>query len=414
MYEEAFMRKYIITLTVTGLLLFGSCDFLAGPPVYTGVKAGDTNAGVVDKAGTVHLLFSFNTSTEERMGVSYIYYAHGDPNTGWTTEIVYDGEGSDVYAETLGIAPDGTIHAVYRYGRTIYHARRNSDGTWNSEVLNDDEAGPVGEMAFDADGGIHVSHSGYKTDTLLLDNLRPMYSYKAPGGSWTTKQIPYGGGWADVNYGRSSSIATDSTGKAHLAFGKEGNVLPFTLGKIYYSSIEAGGGTVKEATDISSSVTGTVENDLVISPDGTIHVVFTGSGLRYLYSTDGGTSWNPDDTGYMVDDTEGSGYSPDGVIDSFGNLRVAYLVTPEDAAQFSVKLARLSGGTWTLEEPDPAIHSWDNISHMIASDDTTYILYTEDTAEAEYAKYRRFMIAARTPAGEWTSSTVMGTTIPED
>ncbi len=415
------MKKYIITLTLTGLLFFGSCDFLAGPPVYTGVKVGETNAGVVDEAGTVHLLFSFNTTTEERQGVSYIYYAYGDPAAGWNTEIVCDGEGDDVYAEALGIAPDGTIHAVYRYWRTrtIEHAWRNADGSWNSEVLNDNEAGPAGEMAFDADGGIHVSHSGYKTDTVLFDNLRPMYSYKAPGGSWKTEQVStVDSGWADIDYGRNSSIATDSTGKVHLTFGREGKPIPFTLGKVYYASVEAGGGTINDATGISTSVTGTVQNDIIIGPDGTIHIFFTGysspaARLRYLFSTNGGTDWS-DDTGHMLDDTEGSGYSPKAVTDSSGNLQVAYLVDCDDTARFSVKLARHSGGAWTLEEPDPPMYSWDDISHMIAADDTTYILYTEDTEEADYAMYRRLMIASRTPAGEWTSSTVMGTEIPEN
>ena len=249
------MKKYIITLTLTGLLFFGSCDFLAGPPVYTGVKVGETNAGVVDEAGTVHLLFSFNTTTEERQGVSYIYYAYGDPAAGWNTEIVCDGEGDDVYAEALGIAPDGTIHAVYRYWRTrtIEHAWRN------------------------ADGGIHVSHSGYKTDTVLLDNLRPMYSYKAPGGAWESEQVStVDSGWADIDYGRNSSIATDSTGKVHLTFGREGKPIPFTLGKVNYASVEAGGGTINDATGISTSVTDTVQNDIIIGPDGTIHIFFTG------------------------------------------------------------------------------------------------------------------------------------------
>lgn len=413
------MRKYLMVFTLAVLILFAGCEFLAGPPVYIGVKVGETNAGVVDDSGTVHLLFSFNTMTEGRSGVSYIYYAYGNPADGWTTEVVHDGEGDIGYAEDLGIAPDGTLHAVYRYGRTIMHAWRHSDGTWNSEILNDNEAGPVGEMAFDTDGGIHVSHSGYKTDTVLLDNLRPMYSYKAPGGAWSTEQITYGSGWADVNYGRSSSIVLDDTGKVHMVFGREGKVLPLTLGKIYYSSVEAGGGTIDDAVDISTSVTGTVENDIVIDNDGTLHVLFTGyyspaARLRYLYSTDGGAAWNPDDTGEMVDNTEGSGYSPDGVIDSSGNLQVAYLVASEAGTQSTVKLARLSGGAWSLEEPDPAITSWDDISQMPADDGTTYILYTEDTGEADYAMYRQLMIATRTPGGDWSSSTVMGTNIPED
>ncbi len=100
--------------------------------------------------------------------------------------------------------------------------------------------------------------------------------------------------------------------------------------------------------------------------------------------------------------------------DSSGNLQVAYLVDCDDTARLLVKLARHSGGAWTLEEPDPPMYSWDDSSHMIAADDTTYILYTEDTEEEDYAMYRRLMIASRTPAGEWLSSTVMGTEIPED
>jgi hypothetical protein len=227
----------------------------------------------------------------------------------------------------------------------------------------------------------------------------------------------------DVNYGRESSIAVDSSGKAHIVFGREGKLIPFTMGKLYYATAPAGGGTVSDGTIISESVNGTVTNDISIAEDGAIHITFQGyhdpsSKLRYLRSDNGGSSWYPTDNyGELVDSTEVSGTSSKNVFDSAGNLHAAYLINPEEKTYPDLKLAvRDTDGSWTFEEPDPAITCYGDISHMITSDDTTYIVYNEDTGEGgeEWVTHTRLMIAERVPGESWTTSTIMAAEVSEE
>ncbi len=394
--------------------VIAGCSWLF-PPVYISVKAGETNACAVDDSGKIHLVFSFNTGTERGVGESGLRYTIGVPGASWTTEEVYDAGGSAVYADAIAIDPDGNIHVLFRVGEVAYHAWKAPGGIWETEVFVEENSGPIGGMAFDSEGGMHIVHSGYQTGTLLFDNLRPFYSYKSPGASsFVTTQIEYGGGWADVNYGAMGSIAVDATGKAHMTFGRQGNILVLTLAKLYYATAEPAGGTVNPAVEIAGDVSDLVDNCLRIGPDGTIHVVYLGyedsrSVLKYRTSEDGGETWG---SAHTVDDTAYSGNDPVLAVDSAGGLHVAYRVETDGTTIPAVRYAHMetASSEWTAE--DVSTDSYGEVSLALDSDETPVIFWARDTGEADNAAYLEFVVSGPDDGGGWTTAVVMEAVVP--
>ena len=247
-------------LTFVTICIFKGCNWQDDIPENYYVKAGDSGAMDIDSSGIIHILYTVAAVVESGSGKSGIFYAKGTPESGWTQERVFEEVGT---IENLGIMANGIIIALLRQERKVFLLKKSTSGVWTKEPFYDNEAGPGGGIAFDNAGGIHICHSYYLTDTLGFDNLRPLYSYKAPGsGNFITTPISLGTGWVDVNYGKKTSIAVDSAGKAHMLIGREGQIIPYHIPKLYYASAEASEGTVNSGAEVSNSATQSVDNKI--------------------------------------------------------------------------------------------------------------------------------------------------------
>ncbi len=425
----------LIAIGVMMMVLAGCPDLR--PPVYSAIQVGDTVAAVADEDGTFHLLYSFNTTTERGNGVSYVYYATGTTAAGFTTTRVFDGDGSIVSVDALAQEDDGTLHGFVRQGRVIHELTGTPDGSWSTAVFFEG-GGPVGQALFDSGGGLHVVHTTYKTGTLLFDNLRPAYSYRPSGGDLTTTALSVGGGWVDVNYGRRSDIALDADGRAHVVFGCEGNPLVLVVPKLYYTTVEPGGGAAAEAVVHSGSATGTVDCGISIAGDGSIESAHHGYERDYdgvprcLRSTDGGSSWLPSDTmihdwpvGEAVDLTGDSGYRIEIQHDDANGTHLAYcrnLINQDTGTSepvLSYAYRATSGDPWELS--GDIVDTYMGLA-MVVVDGVPYVFHARPTDEWQehqgediYFWSRSFVelvVTSKSADGSWYSQLIQDTTLP--
>ncbi len=91
-------KKHIayLGIVVTVLFLFTGCPGLFGPPVYTSIKIGDSNAGAADEDGTIHVTFQgyYDPSSKLR----YLYSDDGGQS--WKPDDTW---------------PDGRFYRVFRH-----------------------------------------------------------------------------------------------------------------------------------------------------------------------------------------------------------------------------------------------------------------------------------------------------------
>jgi hypothetical protein len=260
------------------------------------------------------------------------------------------------------------------------------------------------------------------------------------GGLWQTTEISLTG-WADVNYGRESSLTLDNSGNVHLLFGCEGNPLTLTVPKVYYVFVEAGQSTPGEAEILSGSATGMVYNTIFADSDGYLHAAWIGyksdaARLKYLTSRDGGVTWLPEtkiggisgvsDTlaGQVVVDIADSGYSVDGTILADGSPGLAHLyrTTDEQAGttSFTLHTAARTGDVedWNLQDSGISIQTTRvaDITYL-AADSNNYVLHTRVPADVDdpYGNYYlELVVSYSNSSGEWTSELVRAATLPEE
>ncbi len=427
-----------LTVTVFLAVVLAGCLDLR-PPVYSAIQVGDTVAALADQDGTFHVLYSFNTTTERGNGVSYVYYATGTPTAGFSTTRVFDGDGSPLSVDALAQESNGTLHGFVRQGRVIHELTGSSGGSWSTAVFFEKEAGPVGQALFDADGALHVVHATYKTDTLAFDNLRPAYSYRTSGGDLTTTALSVGGGWVDVNYGRRSDIALDADGRAHVVFGCEGNPLVLVVPKLYYTTVEPGGGAAAEAVVHSGSATGTVDCGISIAGDGVMETAHHGYERDYdgvprcLRSADGGSTWLPSDTmihdwpvGEAVDLTGDSGYRIQIEHDDANGTHLAYCrnrINEDTGASepiLSYAYRATVGQAWELS--GDIVDTYMGLA-MAVVDGVPYVFHARPTDEWQEHQgedtyvwpmsFIELVVTSRAADGSWHSQLVQDTTLPE-
>ena len=181
-------------------------DVSASPAFYTVLT--------VDSSNTIHIAY-YDSSAKELRYVSN--------STGfWATEIVEDT--SDIWDISITSDADGKPHLSY-YDKTSRDLRyaTNASGAWLTQTL--DSQGDVGQatgIVMDETGYVHISY----TD---LTNQYLKYITNTSG-IWNTKIIDnssiVSGGGTIGSYSASgtTSIATDSLGKVHIAYRANGNL----------------------------------------------------------------------------------------------------------------------------------------------------------------------------------------------
>jgi hypothetical protein len=268
----------------------------------------------VDGSGTVHVAYLSSKDTA-------LHYARRAGGT-WTKEIANDG-GSHSNAVSIGVDAGGVVHLSYFEQTNGYlgHATRSAAGIWTFETVDSGGVGTSSSLALDGAGRPHISYWD-----ATLGHLK----YAAWNGSaWSITAVD-----TASNVGVNTSLALDSSGRPRIAY--------------------------QDATTFSVKYAEWTGSTWVVSSppmghDELPHLTLDGAGNPWIsdYGTDlyrprlshrVGTTWVKET--FASDDPAPA---PTAVArDPSGSVAIAYLDNPD----YTLKLARLSSGTWTSEMVD--------------------------------------------------------------
>ena len=149
--------------------------------------------------GTAYVVYA---TSPAGTAASDLYLATRSPTGTWQHERVEDlAYHVDYVCETsIGVSPTGALHLVYAHAMGLRHAMRLAGGAWALQNLG---TGRSSSLALDARGGAHVSFGAELT-----------YAYLPPGGAWRTTVVDSRPGGVP---GADTSIAVDATGAVHIA-----------------------------------------------------------------------------------------------------------------------------------------------------------------------------------------------------
>jgi len=400
--------KWFLVIVSIGVINLSCICGYQGPPVYEAVKVGETNDIIIDQDGTIHVLYSLYAPAEKGDSVFGVYYTYRSESNDWQTEPV-ETQRSRSRVHALGRGPNGDLHAFYGSTKQTTYAWKEMGGEWETETFLTN--GYVGDVAFDANGAMHLTHVHWLTDTLLFDNVRPHYAYKPVAGRFHSREIEITG-FRDVDYGRVTDIVIDSTGKAHMVLDVQSLLV---LSKIDYIQIAANDGDITPRKIVASLLATNWHPSLAIDSDDGLHVAFTGyhtteeeelkPKLKYTVSHGGGSTWEEE---VMVDESDETGQSPEIAIDGSGGLHIAYL-SPET---YEIKYAYKAPGaeSWSIEVVDSDVPTDADISLALDGTGNPFILYPKVSAGApetpNMADFLDLKLAHRTGDGQWVIETI--------
>ena len=226
----------------------------------------------------------------------------------------------------------------------------------------------------------------YDLDLAVDSADMPYISYTARGDSYTTR---YGEGdlclaWYDGSWntqtldntiteiGRDNAITLDSGGTIHIAYEYSG--------RIYYTWGTAGGGTwLTNREQVYDTGYGP---DLVLDSSGNVHVCYYDRAVRNLMYAKRDGSWSTP----INLDTEGyTGYSPKIDVDSADNPHICYIYSDDK----DLKYAAYDGSAWTVITVDSTVDlsSAIMIDMLMNSDNEPCVVYSDyTTKELKYAE----------------------------
>ncbi len=323
----------------------------------------------------------------DRSGACHAYRAADGT---WQTEFL---ENRSTSVCVLAQGPDGVWHAFYEHFGGVSHGWLEDDATWRGEELFD-FYDYVGGVAFDADGAMHLSHSdsGPGNPAFFNDQTRMYYSYQSTGGTPHTRDI-------EMQYGRWSDVAVDSTGKAHVVFSTQSRF----LNSMGYVQVEAGDGTIGPP---QSPYSGGGPVSLEIDQDDVLHLVFVGGrgdNMYYAVSQDEGATW---DAVKIADALVGVS-SLDFALDDAGGGHVVYLSSETYRVRYT------HGGpedeAWSAETVDT--NALGDVSLALDEAGSPIILYAQATqafTDTQDVDSIDLNLAQRTVDGAWNIETVDG------
>lgn len=317
--------------SLAALLLLAACgdaDGTSGSTATTGPTSGTPSTGDVGPTSTATASTATGatdtTGTPGTTGPTSTTDPDPDETCreltpGWTGEIVDD---NCAYV-SLAVDADGAAHVVFvkgsdAAGTATAHYATNKSGSFVTTTI-DAEAGRVRStaIAVDADGHAHVSF-----DKITGSTVR--YATDASG-SWVLEEVtsvPVGG--AD------STLALDAAGRPHISYrGGQGDL---------YLATRPTDMWILELV----SATGAQNSSLWVDPGGEVHVAFGDYYQDELFvATNSGGAWS--------EVTLGAGERAALVRAGDGNLHATFI---RGAGPFElVHAVETSPGSWTTEAP---------------------------------------------------------------
>ncbi len=251
--------------------------------------------GVVDNAGTAHLVYTIRGSLDAT-SLSTLVYMTVDDSGAWSQPavIVPSESAGHQLSPDLAMDKDGGLHLAWQDQRGVSDELRaadpsnadvfvsdlNPDGTWTEPVQIDqrpDDQTNASRPQLAADGDRLVAvWSVYNTDTGLNTATTLMWSERSIGDadSWSEPQPIFDRG-SDLIGGRFMDFAADPTGGATLVYGRRTD----TENQLYLQRLGSDSDSWSEPALIASGDRGSYPR-IAVSQDGTTYVVYNlGSGV---------------------------------------------------------------------------------------------------------------------------------------
>jgi len=251
--------------------------------------------GVVDSAGTVHLVYTIRGSLDAT-AFSTLVYLTVDDSGAWSQPavIVANENAGHQLSPDLTMDSDGGLHLAWQDQRGVSEELRaadpsnadvfvsdlNPDGTWSDPVQVDqrpDDTTNASRPQLVADGKRLVAvWSVYNTDTGLNTATTLMWSERSidDAGSWSEPQPIFDRG-ADLIGGRFLDLADDPSGGVTLVYGRRTD----SENQLYLQRLDSEASDWSEPALIARGDSGSYPR-IAVSQDGTTYVVYNlGSGV---------------------------------------------------------------------------------------------------------------------------------------
>ena len=249
---------------------------------------------------------------------------------GYSNTSVGNGDG---FKTSLALDKSNNAHISYYDGTNgdLKYAT-NVSGSWVTITV--DSSGNVGlynSIALDKNGKVHIS---YYDST----NSRLKYTTNTSG-SWVTTVLASNND-SDLKIGQYSSIAVDSSGKAHISYYDD------STGSLKYAT-NASGLWVKKTIDGGSYYTEAGRyTSIAVDKSDKVHISYRSSALKYATNTSG--SWVAD----TLDSDYHTGYYTSITVDNSNKVHISYCTVSNYGRNTNLNYAANSTGKWVSEEID--------------------------------------------------------------
>jgi hypothetical protein len=244
-----------------------------------------------DPSGALHVLWwGLTTGQEDEAGV--ILYTRWDGQH-WAppTDVLVAPAGRPAYFPEAMVDLDGTLHVTWM-GPQLYHSAVPSWAAMDPHAWSPPQDISEGR-AVSSPSGITIDPSGTIHVVFAASFLNEVYHVSSTNGrpDWETPNLVYAAQGVSVS---TSRLAVDKEGVLHSIWTL--NTLPDgypPVGVVYARSGD-GGTSWSEPIELFGADIG--QGEIVVSPDGTIHVVSNGragvEGRYHRWSKDGGMNWS--------------------------------------------------------------------------------------------------------------------------
>ena len=338
-------------------------------------KVGEYTSIALDSSGKVHISYYDYTNAD----LKYATNASG----AWVTTTV-DSSGQVGRYTSIALDSSGKAHISYfdNTNRDLKYAT-NASGSWvASTVDNSENVGSHTSIALDSSGNVYISYYAYQEDSRHDGDCK--YATNVSG-SWVATTVDSSG-----QVGEYTSIALDSSGKAHISYLDDTN-----YGLKYATN--ASGSWVATTVDSGTYYVGEYTS-IALDSSGKAHISYYDATTTkeyepkrdLKYATNASGAW----VTTTVDGSERVGEYTSIALDSSGKAHISYFDDTND----DLKYATNASGAWVTTTVDSSGEVGEYTSIALDSSGKVHISY--------YGGYGGGLKYATNASGSWVATTV--------